>query len=69
LFSGWMLVALWFLWRRRRGDVPRAVVSLIAGISLLDAMLVAGTGSVALAVLALAGFGVTLFFQRYIAGT
>ena len=69
LFSGWMLVALWFLRRRRKGDIPRAVVSLIAGISLLDAMLIAGTGSVALAVLALAGFGVTLFFQRYIAGT
>jgi len=32
-------------------------------------MLIAGTGSVALAVFALAGFGVTLFFQRYIAGT
>ena len=69
LFSGWMLVALWFLRRRRKGDIPRAVVSLIAGISLLDALLIAGTGSVALAFLALAGFGVTLFFQRYIAGT
>lgn len=69
LFSGWMLVALWFLRRRRKGDIPRAVVSLIAGISLLDAMLIAGTGSVALAGLALAGFGVTLFFQRYISGT
>ena len=69
MFSGWMVVALWFLRRRRKGDIPRAVVSLIAGISLLDALLIAGTGSVALAVLALAGFGVTLFFQRYIAGT
>ena len=69
LFSGWMLVALWFLRRRAKGDIPRAVVSLIAGISLLDAMLIAGTGSVALAVVALAGFGVTLFFQRYISGT
>jgi hypothetical protein len=69
LFSGWMLVALWFLRRRRKGDIPRAVVSLIAGISLLDALLIAGTGSLALAVLALAGFGVTLFFQRYISGT
>ncbi len=69
LFSGWMLVALWFLRRRAKGDIPRAVVSLIAGISLLDAMLIAGTGSVALAGLALAGFGVTLFFQRYISGT
>jgi 4-hydroxybenzoate polyprenyltransferase len=69
LFSGWLLVALWFLRRRGKGDIPRAVVSLIAGISLLDALLIAGTGSVALAFLALAGFGVTLFFQRYIAGT
>ncbi len=68
-FTGWMLVALWFLRRRRKGDIPRAVVSLIAGISLLDAMLIAGAGSAGLAVLALAGFGVTLFFQRYIAGT
>lgn len=69
LFTGWMLVALWYLRRRAKGDIPRAVVSLIAGISLLDALLIAGTGSAALAVLALAGFGVTLFFQRYISGT
>jgi 4-hydroxybenzoate polyprenyltransferase len=69
LFTGWMLVALWYLRRRRKGDIPRAVVSLIAGISLLDALLIAGTGAPALAILALAGFGVTLLFQRYIAGT
>jgi 4-hydroxybenzoate polyprenyltransferase len=69
LFSAWVLVALWFLRRRAKGDIPRAVVSLIAGIALLDAMLIAGSGALALAVIALAGFGVTLFFQRYIAGT
>ena len=69
LFTAWMLVAIWFLRRRRKGDIPRAVVSLIAGISLLDAMLIAGAGSLALAVLGLLGFGVTLFFQRYISGT
>lgn len=69
LFCGWLLVALWFLRRRGRGDIPRAVVSLIAGISLLDAVLIAGSGSTTLAVLALAGFGITLFFQRYISGT
>jgi 4-hydroxybenzoate polyprenyltransferase len=69
LFTGWMLVALWFLRRRAKGDIPRAVVSLIAGISLLDALLIAGAGSLALAALALAGFGVTLLFQRWIAGT
>lgn len=69
LFSGWILVALWFLRRRRPGDIPRAVVSLIAGISLLDAVLIAGSGSTAFALVALAGFGSTLLFQRYIAGT
>lgn len=69
LFCGCMLVALWFLRRRRRGDISRAVVSLIAGISLLDALLIAGSGAIGLAFLALAGFGVTLFFQRYISGT
>ncbi len=69
LFCGWMLVALRLLRRRAKGDIPRAVVSLIAGISLLDAMLIAGTGALGLALLALLGFAVTLFFQRYISGT
>jgi len=69
VFCGWTAVALWFLRRRRKGDIPRAVVSLIAGISLLDALLIAGAGMPALALAAVAGFGVTLFFQRYIAGT
>jgi 4-hydroxybenzoate polyprenyltransferase len=68
-FTAWMLWALWYLRRRRKGDIPRAVVSLIAGISLLDAMLIADAGSPALALAALAGFGLTLFFQRYVAGT
>lgn len=69
LFCGWMAVALWFLRRRSKGDIPRAVVSLIAGISLLDALLIAGAGMPAPALAAVAGFGVTLFFQRYVAGT
>jgi UbiA prenyltransferase family len=69
VFCAWMAVALWLLRRRAKGDIPRAVVSLIAGISLLDAMLIASGASVGLALLALVGFGVTLFFQRYIAGT
>ena len=69
VFCAWMLVALWLLRRRAKGDIPRAVVSLIAGISLLDAMLIAASGSITLAALAVLGFGVTLFFQRYISGT
>lgn len=69
LFCGWMGVALWLLRRRAKGDIPRAVVSLIAGISLLDAMLIAGHGAPALALVALLGFVTTLLFQRYISGT
>jgi 4-hydroxybenzoate polyprenyltransferase len=68
-FTGWVLVALWFLRRRAKGDIPRAVVSLIAGISLLDALLIGAAGGIGLAALAIAGFACTLFFQRYITGT
>ena len=65
----WVLVALRYLKRRQKGDIPRAVVSLIAGISLLDAMLIAANGFPLLAVFAVVGFAITLFFQRYISGT
>ena len=61
--------ALWLLRRRKPGDVPRAVVSLIAGISLLDAMLLAGAGAVLFAWLAVAAFVITLALQRWISGT
>jgi hypothetical protein len=69
LLSTWGLYALWLLRRRRAGDVPRAVVSLIAGISLLDATLLAGNGHIAFASLAALAFVVTLALQRWISGT
>jgi 4-hydroxybenzoate polyprenyltransferase len=69
LFVSWVGVALWFLRRRRPGDVPRAVVSLIAGIALLDAVLIAAAGAPATAGLAVAGFALTLVLQRFVAGT
>jgi 4-hydroxybenzoate polyprenyltransferase len=69
LFVAWTGVALWFLRRRQAGDVPRAVVSLIAGIALLDAVLIAAAGAPAIAWLAVAGFALTLVLQRYVAGT
>jgi 4-hydroxybenzoate polyprenyltransferase len=49
--------------------IPRAVVGFLAGISLLDGLLIAGAGSPALALVACAGFALTLFLQRYVAGT
>lgn len=69
ILGGWMLVALWLIKRRAQGDVPRAVVSLIAGISLLDAMLISTAGAHGLALFAAAGFVLTLVLQRWVAGT
>lgn len=55
--------------RRARGDVPAAVAALIAGISLLDAMLLAGLGQVVPMMLALGAFALTLLAQRRVSGT
>lgn len=65
----WILVALRFVIRRGPGDIPKAVVSLLAGICLLDGMIVASTGAVTMAVLCVVGFVLTLFLQRYVSGT
>jgi hypothetical protein len=65
----WILMALYLLKRRDKGDVPRAVVSLIAGIALLDALFLAVTGAVAASILALFCFGLTLTLQRWVSGT
>jgi hypothetical protein len=64
-----VLIALRLLFRRNRGDVPKAVVTMIAGISLYDAVLIAGMGQGGLALLAVAGFAVTMALQRVVSGT
>ena len=51
------------------GSVPRAVGLLIAGISLVDAALLASGGAIAAALIAAAGFTATLLLQKYIPGT
>ncbi|MBL4727707.1 MAG: UbiA family prenyltransferase [Rhizobiaceae bacterium] len=69
IFTVWVLVALYFLKRRRAGDIPRAVVSLIAGMCLMDAMLIANFGQIQLALIAVGGFALTLFLQKFVSGT
>ncbi len=69
IYAGWSLWALRFLFRRRKGDVARAVVSLIAGISLYDAVLIAAAGLPVLAGVAVLGFLATLALQRVAPGT
>jgi hypothetical protein len=65
----WIAMALRLLRRRRAGDIPRAVVRLIAGISLLDALFLAGAGQGGAAVLAVLCFTTTLAQQRWVSGT
>jgi 4-hydroxybenzoate polyprenyltransferase len=65
----WTLVALYFLMRRSKGDVPRAVVSLIAGISLVDALFLSAAGAGAAALVAGLCFLLTLALQRWVSGT
>jgi hypothetical protein len=69
LFLAWVLYGISFLAWRRPKQIGRAVVSFIAGISLLDGMLMAGVGAgVPLLLLACLGFVATLYLQRYIKG-
>jgi 4-hydroxybenzoate polyprenyltransferase len=45
------------------------VVSLIGGISLLDAIILCAAGATGLAVAAIAAFALTLALQRFVSGT
>jgi 4-hydroxybenzoate polyprenyltransferase len=69
LLSGWVVYALGFLRQGPRRAVPQAVVRLIAGISLLDAVLIAFAGASGWALVA-AGFCLlTRVFRRFVPGT
>jgi hypothetical protein len=67
-FAVWVLRAV-TLARRGGGSIRTAVGSLIAGIALLDAILIASKGAVGLSFVAAAMFGVTLALHRRVAGT
>ena len=65
----WIGQALSYLRRRGPGDVPRAVVSLIAGISLVDALFLASAGALLATAAAIVCFLATLLTQRWVSGT
>ena len=65
----WILLSLSLLRGRRSVAIPRVVVSLIAGIALLDAMFMALSGRTAAAPVAALCFVATLMSQRWISGT
>jgi hypothetical protein len=68
-FLAWVGYAVWLLVRPGRANFPRAVVSFIAGISLLDGLLMAGAGAPGAAAWGVGGFMLTLILQRYVRGT
>lgn len=67
--AGVAAFALHRLFRRAKGDVPKAVVTMIAGVSLYDATLLAGVGATVPALIAVGGFLLTLALQRVASGT
>lgn len=70
LLLGWVGYCLAFLLVPSRRSIPKAVTGLIAGISLLDALLIAGAGgSLVLLGTCVAGGAVTLALQRWVPGT
>lgn len=69
VFVVWIARCLGLLLRRDGADVRGAVVRLIAGIALLDALLIAHQGHIAVAIVAAAGCAMTRLFQRYVPGT
>jgi 4-hydroxybenzoate polyprenyltransferase len=69
MLAGWIGYATFLLLRRAAGDVPRGVVCLIAGIALVDAVLLASVGSPAVAWLAVAGCFLTMALQQVVSGT
>ena len=67
-FLAWVCAAIYLLVGRRK-EIGRAVARLIAGISLLDALFVAGAGRPAGALVAVLCFATALAAQRYVKGT
>ena len=69
LLAAWVIYALRFLRQGPQRAVPQAVVRLIAAISLLDALLIASTGTLLGAAIAAACCAMTRVFQRVVPGT
>ncbi len=69
LLLGWSLRSMSFALRGGKGQIPRAVVSLIAGVSLVDALFISLHGAPWLVLAPLGAFLLTLKWQRKIPGT
>ncbi|MGB3330635.1 MAG: UbiA family prenyltransferase [Thermomicrobiales bacterium] len=66
---GWAVYSLMFVYQTRPPAFGRAIASLIAGISLVDALLLATHGEWVAVGIALVAFVATIVLQRWIRGT
>ncbi|MEX0684950.1 MAG: UbiA family prenyltransferase [Balneolales bacterium] len=69
LFLAWCLYSLTFIYRKENKNIGGGIVHLIAGISLLDAMVLASFGAIWPIIIVFLLFGLTRFFQGYIKGS
>src|SRR6266571_878213 len=67
-FTIWVAYSVSFAFRSPKRQIGRTVGQLIAGIALLDGLVLQATGSSLGVALALLAFGLTLFLQRYVRG-
>lgn len=68
-FLAWVIYGVSHFVGRKPLNIPHGVVILIAGISFLDALLIANQGQGRLAVIAVVGVVLTRLFQRFVPGT
>jgi len=66
LFVGWVTYSISFIYR---GKIGGGITRLIAGISLLDALVLTSTGTTTGVIAAWLAFELTVLLQRYIKGT
>lgn len=69
VFIVWIGYCLSFVYVREKRSIGGAIGRMIAGVALLDALVLASRDAGWGVVIALACFGLTIFFQRYIRGT
>jgi 4-hydroxybenzoate polyprenyltransferase len=70
VYVGFLGLVMWAVWLvREKKAIGKAIVALLAGISLLDALLLAGAGHPLAALTATLGFFATRALQRWVAGT
>jgi 4-hydroxybenzoate polyprenyltransferase len=69
IFVAWVIYCLSFVYVPTKRSIGGAIGRLIAGVSILDALVLASRNANWGVVIAFLCFGLTIFFQRYIRGT